>query len=158
MEVPRSTRGLSSSDAYFGPGEFEAACRACPYHKLKEWRSDGTLWWFCSLCKCWSAESHVVCKTHKRNVQRAQKHGTEQAVLAEPEEVQQMADMDASRQDKGLPKGPMEGMFSLRVFQYAPCGTYLIARSGTYTVKDCRTEQRARWDNIRWRAQMQRAT
>ena len=95
---------------------------------------------------------HRLHKTHTRNVQWAQTHGTEQAVLAEPEEVQQMADMDASRQDKG----PMEGMFSLRVFQYAPCGTYLIARSGTYTVKDCRTEQRARWDKIRWRAHMQR--
>ena len=51
-------------------------------------------------------------------------------------------------------------MFPMRVFQIAPCGTYLIpsgARDwGTYTVKDCRTEQRARWDKIRWRAQMQR--
>ena len=48
------------------------------------------------------------------------------------------------------------GMFPMRVFQIVSCGTYLIARSGTYTVKDCRTEQRARWDKIRWRAQMQR--
>ena len=35
-------------------------------------------------------------------------------------------------------------------FQISPCGTYLISRTGTFTVKDCRTEQRARWGRIRW--------
>ena len=72
--------------------------------------------------------------------------------------------MDASRHDSqatGSGRNSMAAkspnvMSPMRVFQIAPCGTYLIARSGTYTVKDCRTEQRARWDKIRWRAQMQR--
>ena len=77
--------------------------------------------------------------------------------------MQLQAQMDASRHDSqatGSGRNSMAAtspnMFPSRVFQIAPCGTYLIARSGTYTVKDCRTEQRARWDKIRWRAQMQR--
>ena len=78
-------------DAYFSPNAFEAACRACPYHKLREWPDDGTLWWWCSLCECWSAENHIVCRRHIRNVQWEQMHGTARAVSAEPEEVQQMA-------------------------------------------------------------------
>ena len=77
--------------------------------------------------------------------------------------MQLQAQLDASRHDSqatGSGRNSMAAtspnMFPSRVFQIAPRGTYLIARSGTYTVKDCRTEQRARWDKIRWRAQMQR--
>ena len=32
------------------------------------------------------------------------------------------------------------------------CGAFVFP---TYTVLDCRTEQRARWQNIRWKARMQ---
>ena len=61
--------------------------------------------------------------------------------------------IDEAYDNSKLPTFP-KNMFPSREFQIAPCGTYLIARSGTYTVKDCRTEQRARWAKIRWRAQM----
>ena len=32
----------------------------------------------------------------------------------------------------------------------------MISRTGTFTVKDCRTEQRARWGRIRWEARVKR--
>ena len=48
------------------------------------------------------------------------------------------------------------GMFPSRIFRKSECGTYYIARSGTFTVKDCRTEQRARWGKIRWEARVKR--
>ena len=48
------------------------------------------------------------------------------------------------------------GMFPSRLFQISQCGTYLIARNGAFTVKDCRTEQRARWERIRWEDRVKR--
>ena len=47
-------------------------------------------------------------------------------------------------------------MFPSRIFKISECGTHYIARTGTFTVKDCRTEQRARWGRIRWEARVKR--
>ena len=65
-EVPGSTKELSSN-AYVGPlgrpsdhAAFEAKCMACPWHERRTWH-DGSSWWWCTLCDCWSAESHIVC-------------------------------------------------------------------------------------------------
>ena len=48
------------------------------------------------------------------------------------------------------------GMFPSRIFKISECGTYLIARSGSFTVKDCRTAQRQRWSKTRYEARMKR--
>ena len=47
-------------------------------------------------------------------------------------------------------------MFPSHLYRISACGTFLIARSGTHTVKDCRTEQRERWRKIRWEANAKR--
>ena len=47
-------------------------------------------------------------------------------------------------------------MFPSQLFHVSSCGTFLEARSGTYVVTDCRTEQRERWRKIRWEERVKR--
>ena len=54
---------------------------ACKWHVRRTW-NDGETWWWCTLCGCWSAESHITGKRHTTNLQSAP---------AEPKEVPQKA-------------------------------------------------------------------
>ena len=45
------------------PMDFEAMCEACPHHERRHW-DRGVFWWYCTACKCWSAESHIVSQKH----------------------------------------------------------------------------------------------
>ena len=56
---------------------FEATCMACKWHVRRTW-NDGETWWWCTLCGCWSAESHITGKRHMTNLRSAP---------AEPKEV-----------------------------------------------------------------------
>ena len=38
------------------------------------------------------------------------------------------------------------GRFPMKVFKLSQCGTYMIHREHGWTIKDCRTEQRQRWE------------
>ena len=54
---------------------------ACKWHVRRTW-NDGETWWWCTLCGCWSAESHITGKRHMTNLRSAS---------AEPKEVPQKA-------------------------------------------------------------------
>ena len=41
------------------------------------------------------------------------------------------------------------GMFPMREFKLSECGTHMIHRENGWTIMDCRTEQRQRWEKIR---------
>ena len=54
---------------------------ASKWHEKRTW-NDGETWWWCTLCGCWSAESHITGKRHIRKLGSAS---------AEPKEVPQKA-------------------------------------------------------------------
>ena len=58
---------------------YEAKCMACPWHERRTWH-DGSSWWWCTLCDCWSAESHITCRRHISKEKEKAAHAAPQAM------------------------------------------------------------------------------
>ena len=86
---------------------------------------------------------HLQGKLHRTNLKKAHRRQMELKLDIEPDDKappQRFPIMDPPT---------WTGMFPMREFKLSECGTHMIHRENGWTIMDCRTEQRQRWEKIR---------
>ena len=126
---------------------FEATCMACKWHVRRTW-NDGETWWWCTLCGCWSAESHITGKKHMTNLWSAP---------AEPKEVPHKAwPMCAPPPPPpaGAPAEPRAGLLSLLPLPPDQSSDEVGEKTGK---SEAGKSKKTLWDSILERVRLERA-